>query len=54
MNEERPVESVSTVEEPEVPQEKKAWVTPAVSESPVNELTTAAPVGVGLDLGFYS
>ena len=35
-------------------QDKKPWVTPVVSESPVNEMTAAAFVGVGVDGGFYS
>jgi hypothetical protein len=36
------------------PQTKKAWVTPEVSESPVNELTLASFAGSGADAGVYS
>ncbi|AFY62670.1 hypothetical protein [Synechococcus sp. PCC 6312] len=35
-------------------QAKKAWVTPAVSQSPVNEFTQASFAGSGADGGFYS
>ena len=34
--------------------DRKTWVTPTVSESPVNDLTSAAFTGIGADGGFYS
>ena len=47
-------ERISIADEREPRQEKKPCVTPVVSESPVNELTAAAFVGVGGDNMFYS
>ena len=45
---------ISSAVEQEPRQDRKPWVTPVVSESPVNELTAAAFVGIGVDGGFYS
>jgi len=36
------------------PCERKAWVTPIVSESPVNEFTQLTFAGTGTDGGLYS
>jgi hypothetical protein len=33
---------------------RKSWVTPVVSESPINELTAAGSTGNGQDNEFYS
>lgn len=41
-------ELASNADEQEPRQDKKAWVTPVVSESPVNELT-AAGAGIAVD-----
>ena len=38
----------------EQPQDKRAWVTPVVSESPVNELTASGFSGKGSDNQQYS
>ena len=34
-------------------QSRKPWVTPIVSQSPINEVTLAS-AGIGADLGIYS
>jgi hypothetical protein len=34
--------------------EKKTWVTPVVSESPVNDLTASGSTGTGGDANNYS
>jgi len=52
-NEEKKVHP-TTNEERERKPERKAWVAPTVSESPVNDLTSAAFTGIGVDGGFYS
>lgn len=44
----------TTNEERERQSERKTWVAPTVSDSPVNDLTSAAFTGVGVDGGFYS
>jgi hypothetical protein len=47
-------ERIAIADEREVHQDRKPWVTPVVSESPVNELTAASFLGVGADNVFYS
>lgn len=53
MNTELPNQAVA----PQPPQtlgERKTWVTPIVSESPVNEVTASTFGGTGADGGAYS
>ena len=47
-------ERIAVADEREPRQNKKPWVTPVVSESPVNELTASAFVGTGTDNIIYS
>ncbi len=45
---------ISSAVEREPRQDRKPWVTPVVSESPVNELTAASFASIGTDNLFYS
>ena len=53
-NTENGQERIAVADDREPRQDKKPWVTPVVSESPVNELTTASFIPSGADGGFYS
>lgn len=44
----------SSADERDQHQNRKPWITPVVSESPVNELTAAASAGTGTDNVIYS
>jgi len=44
----------TTNKEGERQPDRKTWVAPKVSDSPVNDLTSAAFTGAGVDGGFYS
>ena len=47
-------ERISTADERELREDRKPWLTPVVSESPVNELTAQTFGGIGADNAFYS
>lgn len=41
-------------DERERPSDRKTWVAPQVSDSPVNDLTSSGFVGIGVDNAIYS
>ncbi len=47
-------ERTSIADERELGQDRKPWVTPVVSESPVNELTALSPIFAAFDGVLYS
>lgn len=54
MKQERDEDPIPSPDASEKCQDKKPWITPVVSESPVNELTGAAFSGTGTDNTSYS
>ena len=48
------LDAIVNVEPQDGNQNKDAWVTPVVREYDPAEVTKAAPVGIGADLGLYS
>lgn len=54
MNPERDDDPIPSPDESEKCQDRKPWITPVVSESPVNELTGTGFTGTGADNTFYS